>query len=326
MNMNDIRWGIIGCGDVTEIKSGPGFQLAKGSTLIAVMRRNGKLAKDYARRHKVAKWYDNAEALINDPQVDAVYIATPPSSHKEYTLAAAKAGKPVYVEKPMALNFNDCQKMIKVCEEYEVPLFVAYYRRALPRFLKIKSLLDKGAVGDVRFVNVTFHQKPFPKDINGINHWRVDPKIAGGGYFYDLAPHTIDILQFFFGEVKSAGGYISNQTFLYEAEDIVSGLFTFDTNIHVTGIWNFNAYKHLDRSEIIGDKGKITFSTFGNNPIQLENDEGIQEFEINNPIHIQQPLIQTIVDELNGIGKCPSTGYTASKTNWIMDKIFRNEI
>jgi predicted dehydrogenase len=326
MNMNDIRWGIIGCGDVTEFKSGPGFQLAKGSTLIAVMRRNGKLAKDYASRHKAAKWYDNAEALINDPQVDAVYIATPPSSHKEYTLAAAKAGKPVYVEKPMALNFNDCQKMIKVCEEYEVPLFVAYYRRALPRFLKIKSLLDKGAVGDVRFVNVTFHQKPFPKDINGIKHWRVDPKIAGGGYFFDLAPHTIDILQFFFGEVKSAGGYISNQTFLYEAEDIVSGLFTFDTNIHVTGIWNFNAYKHLDRSEIIGDKGKITFSTFGNNPIQLENDEGIQEFEINNPIHIQQPLIQTIVDELNGIGKCPSTGYTASKTNWIMDKIFRNEI
>lgn len=326
MNMNDIRWGIIGCGDVTEIKSGPGFQLAKGSTLIAVMRRNGKLAENYARRHKAAKWYDNAEALINDPQVDAVYIATPPSSHKEYTLAAAKAGKPVYVEKPMALNFNDCQKMIKVCEEYEVPLFIAYYRRALPRFLKIKSLLDKGAVGDVRFVNVTFHQKPFPKDINGIKHWRVDPKIAGGGYFFDLAPHTIDILQFFFGEVKSAGGYISNQTSLYEAEDIVSGLFTFDTNIHVTGTWNFNAYKHLDRSEIIGDKGKITFSTFGNNPIQLENHEGIQEFEITNPIHIQQPLIQTIVDELNGIGKCPSTGYTASKTNWIMDRIFRNEI
>ena len=324
--MNDIRWGIIGCGDVTEIKSGPGFQLAKGSTLFAVMRRNGKLAKDYARRHKAAKWYDNAEALINDPQVDAVYIATPPSSHKEYTMTAAKAGKPVYVEKPMALNFNECQKMIKVCEEYEVPLFVAYYRRALPRFLKIKSLLDKGAVGDVRFVNVTFHQKPFPKDINGIKHWRVDPKIAGGGYFFDLAPHTIDILQFFFGEVKSAGGYISNQTSLYEAEDIVSGLFTFDTNIHVTGTWNFNAYKHLDRSEIIGDKGKITFSTFGNNPIQLENHEGIQEFEINNPIHIQQPLIQTIVDELNGIGKCPSTGYSASKTNWIMDKIFRNEI
>lgn len=319
--MNEIRWGIIGCGDVTEVKSGPGFQQAKGSDLVAVMRRNSKLAEDYARRHNVTKWYDNVEALIHDPEVDAVYIATPPSLHKEYTIEVAKAGKPVYVEKPMAINFDDCQEMIKACEENEVPLFVAYYRRSLPRFLKIKSLLDEGAIGDVRFVNVTFHQKPFSKDLNKIKHWRVDPQIAGGGYFFDLAPHTIDILQFFLGEVKSAKGYFSNQMALYEAEDIVSGLFTFETGVHVIGVWNFNAYCHLDRSEIIGNKGKITFSTFSNSPILFENQNGIQEFQINNPLHIQQPLIQSIVDELHGIGKCLSTGYTASKTNWIIDKI-----
>ncbi|RMF05292.1 MAG: gfo/Idh/MocA family oxidoreductase, partial [Chloroflexi bacterium] len=102
--MATIKWGIIGCGDVTEVKSGPGFQKAKNSELVMVMRRNGKLARDYARRHNVPRWTDDAAALVNNPDVDAVYVATPPSSHQEYTLLAAQAGKPVYVEKPMALN------------------------------------------------------------------------------------------------------------------------------------------------------------------------------------------------------------------------------
>ena len=134
MKMKTIRWGIIGCGDVTEVKSGPALQKADHSALVAVMRRNGQLAEDFARRHGVPQWYDDAAALIHDPAVDAVYIATPPSSHKEYTLMSAAAGKPVYVEKPMARNTAECQAMIAACHKANVPLFVAYYRRALARF------------------------------------------------------------------------------------------------------------------------------------------------------------------------------------------------
>src|SRR5213592_2609043 len=100
-NRDVVRWGIIGCGDVTEVKSGPGFQKAERSSLVAVMRRNGALAADYSRRHGVPKWYDDADALIADPEVDVVYVATPPSSHMDYALRVARAGKPVYVEKPM---------------------------------------------------------------------------------------------------------------------------------------------------------------------------------------------------------------------------------
>jgi Oxidoreductase family, NAD-binding Rossmann fold len=148
--MRTIRWGIIGCGDVTEVKSGPGFQKANHSRLVAVMRRTGELARDYARRHGVPRWYDNAEALINDPEVDAVYIATPPVAHKDYTLLCARAGKPVYVEKPMALNYQECQFMLRACRAAGLPLFVAYYRRALPRFLKVKQLIDTHAIGEVR--------------------------------------------------------------------------------------------------------------------------------------------------------------------------------
>ena len=140
IKMKTIRWGIIGCGDVTEVKSGPGFQNSKNSQLVAVMRRSGALAKDYALRHNVPKWYDDAQKLINDPDVDAVYIATPPAFHKEYTLKCAQAGKPVYVEKPMARNFEECMAMIEACENAGVPLFIAYYRRALDRFNKVKRI------------------------------------------------------------------------------------------------------------------------------------------------------------------------------------------
>lgn len=156
--MTTIRFGIIGCGNVTEVKSGPGFQKADQSALVAVMRRNGDLAQDYARRHGVPRWYTDAQALIDDPEVDVVYVATPPGSHLEYTLAAARAGKPVYVEKPMALNGAECDRMLAACREAQVPLYVAYYRRALPRFLKVKELLEAGAIGDIRYAATVQYQ------------------------------------------------------------------------------------------------------------------------------------------------------------------------
>jgi predicted dehydrogenase len=158
-----IRWGVIGCGDVTEVKSGPGFQKARYSQLVAVMRRTGVLAEDYARRHGVPRWYDKAEDLINDPEVDAVYIATPPASHKDYTLLSAQAGKPVYVEKPMALNGEECQAMLQSCHAAGVPLLVAYYWRALARFARIKELIDTQAIGEVRFVSNHLGDGPDPE-------------------------------------------------------------------------------------------------------------------------------------------------------------------
>jgi len=245
--MNTIKWGIIGCGDVTEVKSGPGFQKAEGSELVAVMRRNGKLAEDYAQRHGVPKWYDSAEALIHDANVNAVYVATPPSSHKQYVLQVAEAGKPVYVEKPMALNFSDCKEMIANCEKQNTPLYVAYYRRGLSRFLKMKLLLEEGSIGNVRLASIIYSRAAQPKDLAGEKHWRVNPVVSGGGYFFDLAPHAIDILLFLLGEVLSVKGFTGNQMKLYEAEDIVSTTLSFKNGVHATGIWNFNAHNKTDR-------------------------------------------------------------------------------
>ena len=323
MKFEKVRWGIIGCGDVTEVKSGPAFQKIKNSELVAVMRRTGELAKDYAERHHVPKWYDDADALINDPDVDAVYIATPPGSHKEYTIKVAKAGKPVYVEKPMALNFVECNEMIAACKETRVPLYVSYYRRALPRFVKIKELLENRAIGDVRYVSTTQYQKA-SEDVKDSQNlpWRVQPELSGGGLFFDLASHTLDLLDFLLGPIKDVQGFASNQAGYYRAEDIVTGTYRFESGIHGVGSWCFTAFEDVDVNEIVGSKGKITFSTFGNEPIVLTTVSGTEQWSFESPQHVHQPLLETIVADLTGDrGQCPSTGVTSARTNWVMGEI-----
>lgn len=323
-NLSSLKWGIIGCGDVTEVKSGPAFNRIEHSELVAVMRRNGAKAQDYAQRHGVAKWYDDADLLINDPDVNAIYIATPPSSHAEYTLKAAAAGKPVYVEKPMAMNFAECLEMVAACEAENVPLFVAYYRRALPNYLKVKSLLDENAIGDVRLVNVELYQTVKPEIVRGMdNNWRVQPETSGGGFFYDLASHQFDAFDYLLGPVSAAKGIVANQAGLYPAEDIVGATFALGDGIIGSGMWCFTAAEVAARevTEIIGSKGRILFSHFSSAPVVLENESGRQEFNFDMPAHIQQPLIQTVVDDLRGVGKCPSTGKSGARTNWVLQEI-----
>lgn len=320
--MDKVRWGIIGCGDVTEVKSGPALQKVAGSELVAVMRRNGQLAEDYARRHGVAKWYDDANALIHDPDVNAIYVATPPGFHHEYTLMAAKTGKPVYVEKPMARNHGECLEMIAACEAAGVPLFVAYYRRGLPKFVQIKELLDSGVLGEIRFVHTTFLQT-LREEQNQDLPWRLQPELSGGGLFVDLASHTLDILDYLLGPIGEVKGFARNQSKQLQVEDMVTTAYAFESGVMGTGIWSFNSFKRSDVNEIVGSLGKVTFSTFGGDLLLETVDGQVQEFTIPNPAHVQQPLIGMVVDELRGVGKSPSTGQTAARTNRVMDEMLR---
>src|SRR5690606_16732566 len=204
--------------------------------------------------------------------------------HKEYTLKAAKAGKPVYVEKPMARNYEECLAMIEACRGANVPLYVAYYRRAQERFLKIKELLENGAIGDVRYVSTTQYRKA-SVDPNNLP-WRVQPEISGGGLFFDLASHTLDILDFLLGPIKEVQGFASNQDGIYEAEDIVTGTYVFEKGIHGVGNWCFTAFQNEDMNEIVGSKGKIACSTFGNEPIVLTTENGTEEWSFDRPQHV----------------------------------------
>jgi predicted dehydrogenase len=318
--MTIVRWGIIGCGDVTEVKSGPGFQKAGGSALVAVMRRDAAKAEDYARRHGVPRWYGDAEALVRDDGVDAVYVATPPSSHRQYACLAAAAGKPVYVEKPMALDHGECLAMIDACRAAGVPLFTAYYRRALPRFARIKALVDAGTIGAVRAATICVHRGFVPPP--GARPWRIDPALSGGGLFVDLASHQLDLLDWILGPVVEVSGGAANQGGHYDAEDVVSAAFAFASGARGTGLWSFSASGDLDRTELIGTRGRVVYTTFSDTPIVVETEAGSDRIDLPFPAHVQQPLIQTIVDELRtGKPSCPSTGESAARTTKVMDAL-----
>lgn len=322
--MKIINWGIIGCGDVCEKKSGPSFYKIEYSNLDAVMRRDQDKVKDYAMRHKVDKYYTDADLLIADPQVNAVYIATPPNTHMQYAIKAMQAGKPVYVEKPMGMNSAECEEMIRTSETTNQKLFVAFYRRALPYFLKVKELLESGVIGNVLTVEVKQYRSPRVSDLTSSDHtWRVNKDIAGEGYFYDLAPHTLDILDFLLGEITDAKGFSANLGQFYEVKDTISAILKFKSGVIGSGRWCFvtSAQTDVDSIIITGTKGEIRFSTFAFSPILLLSDTVSESFDIPSPEHIQQPLIQTIVDELRGVGKCPSTGVSGARTSRVMHLI-----
>jgi len=322
--MKQINWGFIGCGEVTERKSGPAFNLVEGSRVVAVMSRSSEKASSYAQRHNIPRWHTDAQSLINDPEVNAVYIATPPSSHATYAIMAMKAGKPVYVEKPLAASYLDCQRVMRISRETGVPCFVAYYRRKLPYFNKVQELLQDGAIGKVVNVQIRFSVPPRDLDYNSTSlPWRVQRDIAGGGYFYDLAPHQLDLLQEFFGPIVHVSGFSANRGGLYQTEDTVSASFAFQDGMPGSGSWCFVGHEsaRTDQIELIGEKGRLCFSVFTYNPIILQTSNGQQEFIIPNPPHVQLPLIQEVVHHLQGKTTCTCDSISATSVNWVMDRI-----
>lgn len=323
--MKEIGWGFIGCGEVTEKKSGPAFNEVPGSHVVAVMSRNAEKAESYAKRHNIKKWYTDPLELINDPEINAIYIATPPSSHATFAIMAMKAGKPVYIEKPLAASYEDCARINRISELTGVPCFVAYYRRYLPYFQKVKQIIQSGAIGTPANVQIRFSVPPRDLDYksNGSLPWRLQPDIAGGGYFYDLAPHQLDLIQDIFGVITRAHGYCSNMAKLYKAEDTISACFYFENGLPGSGSWCFVGHQSAqeDRIEVIGEKGMLSFSVYNYSPIQLVTSEGRSSIVVPNPPYVQLPIIRSVIEHLQGIGICECTSVSATPVNWVMDRI-----
>jgi predicted dehydrogenase len=305
--MNNINWGIIGCGNVTEKKSGPAFNNIPGSKLVAVMRRDAEKAADYAKRHGVGKWYGDAELLMNDAEINSVSIATPPAYHLEYAIAGLKKGLNVYVEKPVTRNADEARQMAEAVKQTNGRLTVAHYRRALPMFLKVKELLGNGTIGEVRTVQIRMWKTLQPDLVaNSETNWRVRPELSGGGYFHDLAPHQLDLMLFYFGAPEKYHGFSINQSGLTPADDHVCGEILFKNKVVVNGSWSFNVAKSeaTDMCEIIGTKGKITFPFFGTF-INWKNETEEETLNFVHPQHIQQPMIGKIVAYFSGEGPNP---------------------
>lgn len=323
-NKTPVRWGVIGCGGVAEKKSVPAYQMAKDFEVAMVMRRNADKVEDYARRHHVPHYTTNSQEVIESPEVDAVYIATPPDSHKEYALLVAKAGKPCCIEKPMAPTYADSLAIYKAFEEKGLPLFIAYYRRSLPRFNQVKQWLDEEKIGMVRHIHWQKTKPPSEVDLNGTYNWRTDKLVAPGGYFDDLASHGLDLFVHLLGNIQSAQGFATNQQGLYSAHDSVAGSWIHENGVTGTGAWNFASHHREDRVEIFGSKGKITFAVLDEAPLVLECGSEKTALEIPNPEHVQQYHVQNIQDHLMGLAQHPSQGNSGLHTSWVMDKILGN--
>ena len=326
--MNKINWGIIGCGDVTEVKSGPAFNKVKNSSLVAVMRRDAAKAKDYALRHHVPKWYSDADKLINDPDVNAIYVATPPSSHEEYTIAAIKAGKPVYVEKPMSVDTASAIRMVNAAREKDIKLVVAHYRRGHALFNKVKQLINEKTIGEVKFVRSDIYKKSVPPEemANPGRAWRVDKSIAGGGLFNDLSPHQLDLMYYFFGEPQKVFGLSANQSKQYAAEDIVSGNILFECGVLFSGIWCFSVAPEVEKDycEIIGEKGKIEFSFFEHKPVIITANGKTESLTFDPLPHVQQPMIENVVKYFLDEGPNPCCGEEGVKIMKLIDTFTTN--
>ena len=318
-----VNWGIIGCGDVCEVKSGPAFNKVANSKLVAVMRRNPDKAKDFAQRHSVPKYYTDAAELIDDKEINAIYIATPPSSHESYLEMALKAGKPVYVEKPVTVNSASVQRMMEMEKKYDGKVSVAHYRRGLPLFNGIKQLVNDGAIGKVKLILLKTLQPTVSKIITQTDdNWRINPEISGGGLFHDLSPHQLDIMYWIFGAPQQVHVQATNQGKLYNAPDLTMVQIAFSNDIYFNGVWNFNVAEAAthDSCEIIGDKGSIRFSFFRVSTIELTTDAGMETLELEYPINIQQPHINNVVKFFRGEGANPCALEEALVTMQVMDK------
>lgn len=318
-----IVWGIVGCGDVTEFKSGPAFSKIANSTLHAVMRRNAAKAADYAARHHINKWYTDAMQLIHDPEVNAIYIATPPSSHEQYALAAIEAGKSIYVEKPFTMNAASARKISEAAKKRGVKLSVAHYRRQMPIFKKIKELIDTGAIGNTLSINLVFRQHGSDKLEN---NWRLDPSVSGGGYFHDLAPHQLDLIYYYFKAPVLINGISGNVAHNYKADDAVSCSMLFENGAIFSGSWMFSApaYEQKDTVEIIGTEGSITFSVFDMRKVELRTNGDLQTLNFEPLQHVQQPMIEAVVDYFLGNVPNPCSGDDGYIVMEMIDTITRH--
>ncbi|WP_319946575.1 Gfo/Idh/MocA family oxidoreductase [Flagellimonas myxillae] len=324
LDKTPIRWGVIGCGSVAEKKSVPAYQMVPGFEVAMVMRRDADKVKDYAERHGIAHCSTNALEVIQNPEIDAIYIATPPDSHREYALLVAEAGKPCCIEKPMAPTYKESLEIHNAFQEKGLPLFIAYYRRSLPRFNQIKEWLDEQRIGQVRHIQWTKTKPPTEMDLSGAYNWRTDAKIAPGGYFDDLASHGLDLFAYLLGNIKKAQGFTTNQQGLYSAHDSVVGSWIHETGVTGDGVWNFGTHHRKDQVEILGSNGKITFAVLDEAPLVLETANERQELHVPNPEHIQQYHAQYINDHLRGLSQHPSLGTSGLHTSWVMDQILGN--
>ena len=320
---NTVNWAIIGCGDVAERKGGPPLYKTPGSALHAVMSRYMAKAENFARRHQAEVAYDDLNILLKDEMIDAVYIATPVFLHHEQVLLAAEAGKHILCEKPMAMDVQQCQKMIDACKRNDVMLMVAYYRRLFPVILKLKSLLASGVIGKAVFARIENHSV-----LNFTEEWAVDWKFdhqkSGGGVLMDIGSHRLDLLLYLFGDVADINGHAETASLPMAVDDSVTFELKFNSGIRAIGSICWNLHQSSDLIEVFGTEGKISIPEINDGRIIVETKENREILQLPVLSFTHSGLIENFRDHLaNGSPNC-SPGESAIKVNAMMAEIYRS--
>jgi predicted dehydrogenase len=218
----------------------------------------------------------------------------------------------------MALNYRECVTMVEAFRRAGVPLWVAYYRRAQPRFLLIRDLLQEGKIGRVSGVRVELRYVLSAGA--AAQSWHFNPALSGGGLIFDVGSHCVDLLDFYFGPIRHVEAFAVNTGRAYQPEDAVAAAFQFNHDLVGTADFNFNAFEKLDRLTFVGTKGELTTPVFGDEDVIVRSIDGIVRHPLTRPPHVHQPLIQSIVDELQGRGHCESTGESGARASWVLEQ------
>jgi predicted dehydrogenase len=319
-----LRWGILGCGDVAERKGGPPLYNVDGSELVAVMRRDAAKAADFAERHGAKRSYSNVGELIGDPDINAVYVATTPDVHCEQAIQAADAGKHVLCEKPMAMNTDECRRMVEACDRNGVALMIAYYRRTYPNVQEMRCRLADGAIGQVVLarVNHSGYYNPAPGTEGA---WRTDPSVSGGGVLAETGCHRVDLLAYLMGDIESARGYAANVHVDYPGDDSAAFALRFANGTHASVNINWNVGAPVDDLEVFGTKGALRCVGLDSGALTLEQGGSVTDLRRPRLPFTHTGLVENFVAHVRDGEPNICTGEDGLKTAEAIESIYAQD-
>ena len=321
--MRRLTWGLIGTGDIVNKRVGPALRDLDSCHLHAVARSRSDLAESSARELGASKGYSTWQQLIHDPDIEAVYIATPVYLHAEMTMAAAAAGKHVLCEKPMAMNPSECDKMIEECKKYNVKLGIAYYRHFYPVLNRVKTVIASGAIGEIVYMQMNAFDYFDPEPAHP-RYWLLQREKSGGGPMFDFGCHRIEMFLNLLGRVKTVKGFCSNVLFSREVEDTATALFYFDSGTHGVLSITHAAAEPQDTVAVFGSKGSMFVPVLNNGTITFKTSKG--EFIENHPppANFHQPLIEDFVHAVIEDREPKVNGATGREVNRLLMEIYKN--
>jgi predicted dehydrogenase len=288
--MRKIKWGLIGCGDIARRRIAPALLDLPNCELVAVSRANFEQAESFAGEFGARRWYKEWQQLLTDDEIDAVYIATPVHLHAAQTIAAARAGKHVLCEKPMAMSVEECESMLTACEENNVRLGVAYYRHFYPVIDRIKTILSEGEAGRPVVVQMNAFER-FDPERTHPRRWLIEKGLSGGGPMFDFGCHRIEVLLNLFGQLKAVRSLVGNVLFDREVEDTASALFQFENGPHAVLSVTHAASEPQDTLNIFGSQGSIHVPLLNEGKVRIRTG-GTDRVESHAPHpNLHQPLI-----------------------------------